>query len=505
MTPPPVRDIVIVGGGTAGWMSAAALARAVAPHCRIRLVESDDIGTVGVGEATIPQIAQFNAFLGIDEDDFVKQTGATFKLGIEFADWDRLGHSYFHSFGAIGQARGLLSFHHYWLCAAGAARHADLGQFCLNTAAARAAKFMPAMAAASSPLAGLSHAYHVDAGLYARYLRRYAEQRGVRRTEGKVVHTALRAADGFIEAVVTDSGERLCADLFIDCSGFRGLLIEQALHTGYEDWRHWLPCDRAIALPSAPTGSPAPYTRASARSAGWQWRIPLQHRTGNGLVYASEFLSEDEATATLLAQVDGEALAAPRTLSFVTGKRKRFWNRNCVAIGLAGGFMEPLESTGIHLIQSALARLIGYFPDLHFDQADIDACNAQFSSEVEGIRDFLILHYKATRRTDSPFWRQCASMQVPAALEQRIALFRAHGRMPPGARTDMFVEENWLQVMIGQGIMPAARHPLALLLPNAERDAFLDDTSAIISRCVAAMPGHAQYLAARCKMESRTP
>ncbi|MGZ3182142.1 MAG: tryptophan halogenase family protein [Telluria sp.] len=497
MNRPLIRSIVIVGGGTAGWMAAAALSRALAPDCTIELVESEEIGTVGVGEASIPQLAQFNAFLGIDEDEFLRQTSGTFKLGVEFVDWDRPGHAYFHSFGALGQARGMLGFHHYWLRAAQAGRHTDLGAFSLNTAAARAGKFMRATRASDTALAGLAHAFHFDAGLYARYLRRYSEARGVRRIEGKVVGTELRAGDGFIEAVRMEDGRRVAGDLFIDCSGFAGLLIEQALHTGYETWSHWLPCDRAVAVPSAPAGPPLPYTRSTARPAGWQWRIPLQHRIGNGYVFSSSHASEDEATATLLAGLDGAPLADPRTLRFTTGKRKRFWNRNCVALGLAGGFLEPLESTSIYLIQSGLARLLSYFPDRHFDQADIDACNAQLDAEYESVRDFLILHYHATRRSGSPFWDHCRTMPVPPALERRLELFRSHGRLQRG-RDEMFVEENWLQVLIGQGVMPAAHHPLAALVPQAELDAYLDEARARVARCLPAMPDHGAYLATHC-------
>jgi len=489
-----IRSIVIVGGGTAGWMTAAALSKALGGDCTIRLIESDEIASVGVGEATIPHIAQFNAFLGIDEDDFMRQTCATFKLGIEFVDWDRIGDAYFHSFGAIGRVRGMIEFHHYWLRARQAGQGGALGDYCLNTAAARAGKFMRAVDAPGTPFASLAHAFHFDATLYAAYLRRYAEARGVRRSEGKVMGATLRGTDGFIEAVVLEDGACVEADLFIDCSGFRGVLIEQALHTGYEDWRHWLPCDRAIAVPCAGSGEPEPYTRATARSAGWQWRIPLQHRVGNGLVYASDYLSEDEATAQLLGSLEGEALAAPRTLRFVTGKRKRAWHRNCFAIGLSSGFMEPLESTSIHMIQSAIARLISYFPDRRFNQADIDTCNRLLDTEVERIRDFLILHYKATHRDDSPFWNYCRQMTIPDNLAHRMALFRSHGRVYR-EHEEMFAEINWLQVMVGQGVVPESHHPLASLLPKDELDAYLADTRAVIEKCVTVMPSHASFIA----------
>ncbi|HZX25624.1 MAG TPA: tryptophan halogenase family protein, partial [Telluria sp.] len=346
-----------------------------------------------------------------------------------------------------------------------------------------------------SPLAGIAHAFHFDATQYARYLRRYSEARGVRRIEGRIVDVQLRGADGFITAVRTDDGRSFEGDLFIDCSGFAGLLIEQTLHTGYEDWRAWLPCDRAVAVASTALQPPPPYTRATARPAGWQWRIPLQHRTGNGYVFASDYISEDEATATLLAGLPGQPLGEPRTLRFTSGKRKRFWNRNCVALGLAGGFLEPLESTSIYLIQSGIARLLSFFPDRHFDADDIDACNAALDAEYESIRDFLILHYHATRRTGTPFWDRCRTQPIPPSLERRLRLFRSHGRLQRG-RDEMFVEENWLQVLIGQGIMPAAHHPLAALLPQAELDGYLGDIQATIARCVRAMPAHGEFLAA---------
>ncbi len=498
MNDPRIGDIVIVGGGTAGWMTAAALSKALGGACRIRLIESDEVGTVGVGEATLPHIAQFNAFLGIDEDDFVRKTGATFKLGIEFVDWDRIGQRYFHSFGAIGRARGMVPFYHYWLRAVqGGAQH-DLADYCLNMAAARDGKFMRAVDAPDSPFATLAHGFHFDAVLYARYLRAYAERGGVLRCEGKVVDTVLRGADGFIEAVVLEGGARVGADLFIDCSGFRGLLIEQALHTGYESWDHWLPCDRAVVAPSALADAPAPYTRATARPAGWQWRIPLQHRTGNGHVFSSAFMSEDEASAVLLANLEGEALGAPRTLKFVTGRRRKAWNRNCFAIGLSSGFMEPLESTSIHMIQSSIARLLQFFPDRRFQQRDIDECNDQLARETEHIRDFLILHYKAGRRTDSAFWNHCRQMEIPATLARKMALFQTHGRLAREADA-MFVEENWLHVMVGQGLRPGGHHPLAHLLAAPELEAFMADTRAVVRACAQAMPTHAQFIAEHCQ------
>jgi tryptophan halogenase len=435
--------------------------------------------------------------LGIDEDDFMRQTQGTFKLGIEFTDWNRVGDSYMHAFGNVGRDLGLIPVHQYWLKAHQAGRGADLGTYCLNTVAASKGKFMRAVDAGDSPLSGIAHAFHFDAGLYAKYLRKFAEQRGVQRTEGKIVDTMLRAADGHIEAVVLDNGARLEGELFIDCSGFRGLLIEQALHTGYDDWTHWLPCDRAVAVPSENQGAPAPYTKAMARSAGWQWRIPLQHRAGNGHVFCSKYMSEDEATSILLANLEGPAIAAPRTLRFVTGKRKKAWNKNCVAIGLSSGFMEPLESTSIHMIQSGIARLLDFFPERDFQQADIDEYNRRNDFEYERIRDFLILHYKATQRDDSPFWNYCRTMEIPMELQRKIEVFRNCGRIFRDA-DEMFAEPSWLMVMLGQGVTPRSYHPLADNLSDAEIDDYLATVQSVVGRSADVMPSHADFIGRHC-------
>ena len=395
MTDRRFKRIVIVGGGTAGWMAAAAFSKLLGRDYSVDLVESEEIGTVGVGEATVPHLKLFNQVLEIDEIEFLKQVQGTFKLGIEFVDWRRPGDRYVHGFGTIGHDYGLLPFHQYWLKLFLAGRASDIGEYSLNTVAAPRGRFMASATdvAPNSPLANIAYAYHFDAGRYARFLRTYAESRGTRRTEGKVVDVTLRGEDGFIESVRLDNGTTLAGDLFIDCSGFRGLLIEQALHTGYEDWTHWLPCDRALAVPCENSGDPAPFTRSTARSAGWQWRIPLQHRTGNGYVYSSAHISDDEAARTLLSNLGGRALGDPRPLRFTTGMRRKFWNRNCVAIGLASGFMEPLESTSIYLIQSGIARLLSLLPDDGFSPVLVDRYNAQATFEFERIRDFLILHY----------------------------------------------------------------------------------------------------------------
>jgi tryptophan halogenase len=499
MTDRHLRNIVIIGGGTAGWMAAAALAKVLGRGQSIRLVESDEIGIVGVGEATVPHLKLFNQILEIDEVEFVKQTQGTFKLGIEFVDWGRMGDRYIHGFGSIGHDYGLLPFHQYWLKLFRAGKAADIGAYSLNTSAAPRGKFMTSAsdAPAHSPLANIAYAYHFDAGLYAKYLRRYAEARGVRRTEGRVVEVLLRGHDGFIEAVMLQSGEKLHADLFIDCSGFRGLLIEDALHTGYEDWTHWLPCDRALAVPCENVGPPTPFTRSTARAAGWQWRIPLQHRTGNGYVYSSAHTSDDEAEVTLMGHLDGRALAEPRKLKFTTGMRRKFWNKNCVALGLASGFMEPLESTSIYLIQSGIARLLNLMPDRDFSPVLIERYNSQAAFEFERIRDFLILHYVATERRDSSFWRYCSDMSIPEPLADTIRLFKDSGRFFRNAE-EMFAITSWVQVMLGQHIEPQNYHPAVDLVPDQEIAGLVDSVKQVIAACVEAMPTHAQFIARHC-------
>jgi tryptophan halogenase len=492
-----VTQITIVGGGTAGWMTAAALSKVLNSDYTIRLIESDEIGIVGVGEATIPQIKLYNNTLDLDEGDFVRKTQGTFKLGIQFVDWTRIGDRYIHGFGTIGQERGLIPFHHYWLKLHLQGKAADIGAYSINTAASVAGKFLNTAKVENSPLSSVAYAYHFDAGLYARFLRNYAEARGVRRTEGKIVGTQLRPEDGYVDHVQLDSGEKVGGDLFIDCSGFRGLLIEQALHTGYDDWTHWLPCNRAMAVPSENVVPPTPYTRSTARTAGWQWRIPLQHRTGNGYVYSSNYISDDEAAATLLKNLEGRALADPRPLRFVTGKRKKLWNKNVVAIGLSSGFMEPLESTSIHLIQTTIARLVSFFPDEGFSPMLIDRFNRQSTFEWERIRDFLILHYHATERDDTPFWNYCRTMSVPDALRENMELFRESGRFYRES-DELFAVTSWVQVMLGQRLIPRTYHPMVDLLSDRELHEFVDGMKALMDRCVAAMPRHEEFIARTC-------
>jgi tryptophan 7-halogenase len=495
-----IKSVVIVGGGTAGWMTAAALSKLLGGACTIRLIESEAIGTVGVGEGTIPHIRLFNSLLQIDEADFVRATQGTFKLGVQFNDWRRLGDSYVHGFGnEIGRGLGMLPFHQYWIKAAQAGTASEIGAYSLNASAAPHGKFMVSASDVppGSPLANIAYAYHFDASLYAAYLRRYAEQRGVQRSEGIVARVSLDAERGFVDAVEMENGEVVRGDLFIDCSGFRGLLIEETLKTGYIDFGHWLPCDRAMAVPSENAGPPTPYTRASAREAGWQWRIPLQHRTGNGYVYSSAHLSDDEAAATLLRHLDGRALDDPRPLRFATGRRKKFWNRNVVAIGLSSGFMEPLEATSIHLIQSGIMRLISLFPRDGFSDVLIERYNAQMSFDFERVRDFLVLHYKATERGDSDFWKQCRDMPIPAELQAVIELFRDSGRFFRNG-DEMFAELSWVQVMIGQGLLPKGYHPLVDQVPDDDLARFISSVGHTIANCVDAMPMHQAFIDRYC-------
>jgi tryptophan halogenase len=504
MTESCIRNIVIVGGGTAGWMTAAALARNFGREISIRLVESAAIGTVGVGEATVPHLKLFNNLLGIDEIEFIRQTRATFKLGIQFNDWRRLGDSYIHGFGnTIGRSLGLLSFHQYWLKAARADRAGPLGDYTIHTLAAPRGKFMVSATDVPpiSPLADIGYAYHMDTTLYAPFLREYAEARGVRRIEGKVAEVRLRPDDGFVESVVLEGGEVIAGELFVDCSGFRGLLIEQALHTGYIDFNEWLPCDRAIAVRTESDGAPPPFTRATAQAAGWQWRIPLQHRTGDGYVYSSAHISDDEATATLLRNIQGRPLCEPFQLRFTAGTRRKLWNRNVVAIGLSSGFMEPLESTSIHMIQTGISWLLNLFPRKGFSPLLAERYNAQLKFHTERIRDFLILHYHATEREDTPFWKRCRHMTIPQSLQDNIDLFADSGRFYRNSE-ELFAEISWVQVMIGQGIVPRSYHPLVDQVPEADLYRFVADVGRVMADCVEVMPTHQTFIDRHCAVEA---
>jgi tryptophan halogenase len=494
----PIERIVIVGGGTSGWMTASALAKVLQGRFQIELVESEEIGTVGVGEATIPMIRRFNQILEIDEDEFVRETQASFKLGIEFVHWGAIGERYIHGFGQFGQQLWTAEFYQYWLKMYQSGKVKGIEHYSINQMACRENKFMRAATdMPNSPLSQIVHAFHFDAGLFARYLRRYSETRGVKRTEGKIARVEQREGDGFVTAVVMESGQRIGGDLFVDCSGFRGLLIEQTLHSGYEDWSHWLPVDRAWAVPCAHGGEFTPYTRATAHGAGWQWRIPLQHRIGNGHVYSSRFISDDEARQVLLDNLDGPAQAEPRQLRFVTGKRRKQWNRNVVAVGLASGFLEPLESTSIQLVQTAIDKIITFFPDKGFDARDIDEFNAQMDFEYTRIRDFIILHYKLTRRGDTAFWRRCRDMEVPESLVHRMELFRRHGRIFRDG-LELFTPVGWLQVMLGQGLMPEGYDPLVDVFAEKDTLEFLQGIEEVIQKCVAVMPSHRDFIRQNC-------
>jgi tryptophan halogenase len=501
-----IKKIVIVGGGTSGWMCAAALARLI-PHAgvSITLVESDEIGTVGVGEATIPLLKQFNHLLGIDEDDFMRNTQATFKLGIEFVDWKNLGSSYIHPFGKFGMDAQAIKFHQLWLRLARnpdmTDKVGDISEYSVAIQAAKLGRFTRPSGSANSILSSFNYAFHMDAGLYAKYLRNYSEALGVIRIEGKIEKVNQRESDDFIESVILQNGQVIDGELFVDCSGFRGLLIEQTLKTGYEYWTQWLPCNSAVAVPCASTSEPTPFTRATADKAGWRWRIPLQHRVGNGYVYSSDFISDADAETRLLNTLDGEPLAQPRLLKFATGRRKKFWNKNCVAIGLAGGFIEPLESTSIHLVQTGIATLLALFPDCSFSNIEIDEYNRITTDEYDLIRDFIILHYKATERNDSPFWLRCRDMDIPESLHRKIELFRHNGRVMNWSR-DLFKDDNWIAVLLGQGILPRAYDPLADSLAFTNTCDFVLHIKAAVAKAAVAMPTHQTFIDRHCSFSA---
>ncbi|WP_298196429.1 tryptophan halogenase family protein [Novosphingobium sp.] len=485
------RRIVIAGGGTAGWMTAAALARTLGGAIELTLVESDAIGTIGVGESTIPPLVNYNRLLGIGEAEFMRATQATFKLGIEFENWKVDGESYFHSFGLTGRDHWTAGFQHFWLHGLTKGHDWSFDDYCLELKAAHAGRF------AHLPDNRMNYAYQLDSSLYAAYLRRLAEADGARRVEGKIAEVELDGLTGNIAALRLDSGERLAGDLFVDCTGFRALLIEGALHAGYDDWSHYLPCDSAIAVQTESVRPPVPYTRAIAHDAGWQWRIPLQHRQGNGIVYCSRYLDRDAALARLLGTIEGQRLTEPNFIRFVTGARRQQWYRNCIAMGLSGGFMEPLESTSIHLIQRAILRLIRMMPMGEISPRDVAEFNEQQLTDMVQIRDFLVLHYKATERRDSPFWRQCAGMAIPESLSHKIELFRETGRVFR-KNEELFAENSWVQVMLGQGIMPRAYHPVATKLSDAELDHLLHGLRESVERTVASLPRHHEYVAQYC-------
>jgi len=495
--PTQVRRVVIAGGGTAGWIAAAALSRQLEGVLDVTLVESDEIGTVGVGESTIPPLRVFHKLMKIDEQEFMRGTEATFKLGILFENWRKQGDHYIHSFGRNGKSTWLCEFHHFWLHGLARGIQSELGDYCLELQAAKAGKF------ATSPQLDLNYAYHLDATVYARFLRKFSEKHGIKRVEGKIRQVKQHAESGFIESLVLESGQVIEGDFFIDCTGFRGLLIEQTLKTGYEDWTHWLPCDSAVPVQTESVGPPAPYTRVIAHEAGWRWRIPLQHRVGNGLVYCSRYMSDDDATRKLLQDVEGRTLIEPRVIRFRTGRRRQAWNKNVLALGLASGFHEPLESTSIHLIITGITRLMQLFPFSGVTQAFVDQYNRESQAEAEKIRDFIVLHYKATERDDSPFWRHCASMAIPDTLAQRIEMFResAHAYQ---LDAELFRVDSWAQVMLGQGITPRHYHQVTKMMSDQDLVRFLGGMKAQIAQVVERLPAHQDFIDQYCKSVRET-
>jgi tryptophan 7-halogenase len=494
MTTPQVKKVVIAGGGTAGWIAAAALSQQLGRLIDITLVESEEIGTIGVGESTVPPMRVFHQLLGIDEQEFMRAVAATFKLGIWFEDWGQIGDRYIHPFGRHGKPTWLCEFHHFWLHGLRNGMNSELGEYCVEWLAAREGRF------ATSRESDINYAFHIDAALYAKFLRRFAEGFGVRRVEGKIKSVRQNAATGFIEALQLHSGEALEGDLFIDCTGFRGLLIEQTLHTGFEDWLHWLPCDSAVAVQTEATSAPNPYTVAIAHEAGWRWRIPLQHRVGNGLVYCSRYLSDDDAKQKLLQAVSGNALRPPFFLKFRPGRRLQTWNKNCVSLGLASGFVEPLESTAIHMIMTAVTRLMQLFPFDGVRQTFVDQYNDETRAEIEKVRDFIVLHYHTTDRDDTPFWRYCKNMEIPESLTRRIELFKEGGHAYQ-ADGELFRVDSWTQVLLGQGVVPKHYHPSARLLPDNELRQVLNGLKAQVSQTVAKLPKHLDFINSYCRTD----
>jgi tryptophan halogenase len=487
-----INRIVIAGGGTAGWMAAAALSKLIGRKLDISLVESDQIPTIGVGEATIPTILTINRLLQIPEPDFLKAVQGTFKLGIEFENWKHLGHRYIHSFGDTGRGSWAAGFHHFWLKGMRDGISKPYGDYCAELKAAEQSKF------AVLSKHKLNYAYHLDAGLYAGYLRGIAEQHGVRRVEGKITDVRCNPSNGYIDSLQLESGQVIEGDLFIDCTGFRGFLIEGALKTGFEDWTHWLPCDSAQAVQTESVSEPIPYTRSIARDSGWQWRIPLQHRVGNGLVYCSKYLSDDEAADTLLNNIEGERLTEPRVIKYRTGQRNQYWNKNCIALGLASGFIEPLESTSIHFIQNGIMWLLLMFPHQGITPSLVSQYNATLRREAEHIRDFIIMHYHVTERDDTEFWNYCRNMSIPDSLRHRMDLFRESGRVFK-PQDDVFAENSWVQVMMGQGITPEQYHPIVDTMADGELQSFLQGLEGNVKQLVGQLPAHGEFVKRYCK------
>lgn len=489
-----ITKVVIAGGGTAGWMAAAALSKLLGKSFDITLVESDEIATVGVGEAAIPTLSSFHRLLGINEQAFMKATHATFKLGINFENWKNGDDEYMHGFGRVGKDCWAGEFQHFWLH--GKRNNIEFGfdNYSPEIQAAKAEKF-------AISKGGLNYSYHLDATLYAKFLRTFAEAHGVKRIEGKITEVAKDSKTGNIKSLQLVNGNIIEGQLFIDCTGFVGLLIEKALHTGYEDWSHWLPCDSAVAVQTKSVSAPLPYTRSIARESGWQWRIPLQHRVGNGLVFCSKYLADDDAKTLLMDNIEGEPINQPRVIKFKTGRRRKGWNKNCVALGLSSGFLEPLESTSIHLIMSGVLRLIRLFPFEGITPATVKEYNQQLSAELEHIRDFIILHYHATQRADTPFWQYCKNMEIPESLKQRLDLFKETGRVFT-SEGELFRVDSWAQVMLGQGVYPEQYHQIAAIMKPHELERFLGDIRQTIDKAIAGLPSHQSFLDDYCSSTS---
>ena len=493
-----IRHIVIVGGGTSGWMSAAALSRIIGTQdCKITLVESEQVGTVGVGEATIPPIVEFNNLLGINADEMLSATQGTFKLGIEFINWGRIGDAYMHPFGSFGRTIMNVSFWHYWKKAYDLGLSPPLDAYSLNWLAAKQNRFLRSGNVPNSPLSKVPHAYHFDASLYARFLRNFSTDLGVDRIEGLVEQVIQDPGSGFITGIKLQDGKLIDGDFFLDCTGFRGLLIEQCLQTGYEDWAHYLPCNSAQAVPSKAINLKRPYTKSIAHPIGWQWQIPLQNRMGNGIVYSTEFATDEQAQQTLLENLPSTALAEPRQLRFVTGKRKKSWNKNCLAVGLSSGFMEPLESTSIHLIQSTITRFLSLFPRRTNFDAEMDRFNKSADREFRTVRDFLILHYKATERDDSELWNYCRNMSIPDSLQEKLELYQS-GSWIERDNQELFGVDSWLSVFNGQHIQAKSYSPLVDHLPKDKLESILRETRDVIAQCTTVMPSHEDFIRKNC-------
>lgn len=489
--PNKVNKVVIAGGGTAGWVAAAALSKQLGSVLEVVLIESANIGTIGVGEATIPPMKAFHQLLGINEQEFMRETQATFKLGILFENWRNTETQYFHSFGNTGKSFYLGEFHDLWLYGKSKGHSAQFGEYCFETQAAMAGKF------ALSEQSDINYAYHLDATLYAKYLRKYSERHGVKRIEGDITAVAQNSNTGFIESLKLASGEVINGDLFIDCTGFKGLLIEETLATGFQDWSHWLPCNSAVAVQTEKVSATLPYTRSIAHQSGWQWQIPLQNRVGNGLVFCDKFMSNEQALEKLTNNIQGPMLTEPRVLKYQTGRRNKNWNKNCVALGLSSGFIEPLESTSIYMFMIGIIRLMKLFPFAGINQSLIDEYNQQAAFEAEEIRDFIILHYHATEREDSEFWQYCKNMQVPDSLSTRINLFNQAGRFY-SKDSELFKLDSWVQVMMGQGIMPEQYHHAVHGMPDGQLDAYLTGLRNSITKSVTQLPSHQDFIKSYC-------